>query len=385
MGSLWDRIVGHDEVVSHLRRDASDPSHAYLFVGPRGVGKATIAKVFAAAVNCERLGCGTCPSCRKVEHGVHPDVHFLEPAGKSEYLIGQIVRRPTSTDAVVIEEANRTPFEGKRKVFVFEEAERLGEDSANALLKTLEEPPGGSVFILVTERLEELLPTVVSRCGVVRFNGIAPGKVLDFLVGEGNSREDAELAAKLSGGVPGEARSFLASRASRLRRDAVLSVARKLPYASIGEVSFMAEELLEQARSGVDELKERQNEEIQRAVDLAATPPLASQVRKRLEEAHKRVVSKEEQRGFEMILGDLASWYRDALLISTGAERGLVNNLDRAAELEFQAETPVGRLMACLEAIIAVRKQAAFNVNMQMALEAVLFTLQKELASCPLS
>ncbi|MCL5292860.1 MAG: AAA family ATPase [Actinobacteria bacterium] len=380
MSSVWDEITGHEEIVSHLEVEAAAPSHAYLFAGPSGIGKSRVARALAAAVNCKSLGCGSCPSCLKVAHGVHPDVHILEPAGKSEYLIGQIVKRPTSGGFVVVEEANRTPFEGRRKVFIFEDADRLSEETSNALLKTLEEPPGDALFILIAESITSLLPTITSRCRVVRFFGIPPKKVVDLLVEKGFQREEAELASILSGGVIGEAYSFITSPAKRARREAVISVALRLPSANPADVSFMAEELLAEARRSVDELRERQRVEIERAVELAASPQLASQARKRLEESHRRAVLKEEQRGFEEVIDGLARWYRDALVLSVGGSPELVINIDRLPELEREAKKSAGRLMACTDALFQVRKLAAFNVNMQMALEAVLFRLQEELA-----
>ncbi|MHB0976641.1 MAG: DNA polymerase III subunit [Candidatus Aquicultorales bacterium] len=351
----WDGIIGHGEVVRRLRREVGAPSHAYLFTGPAGIGKGMAARAFASALNCPSGGCGTCASCKKTAHGVHPDVHILEPAGKSEYLMGQIVRRATSDGRVVVEEANRSPFEGRRKIFIFEQAERLSEEASNALLKTLEEPPGDTVFILLAEAGRSLLPTVVSRCQVVHF-----------------FEKDEEEPARL-----------LATPSVKARRERVLEAARSIEERQAVEVSVLAEELVGEANGRVEEAKKRLEAELERAVELAPSPQLAARSRKLLEEKGKRIVGQEEQRGLDEVVTYIESWYRDALVLSIGADESLIRNKDMLDELRRAAAHRPRALMACLEAILDVRKVAAFNVNMQMSLEAALFRIQEELSECP--
>ncbi len=378
MSAIWDRIVGHEGAIELLKGEVDAHSHAYLFVGPPSVGKSRVATAFAAALNCEFRGCGICSSCIKVKHGVHPDVHIIEPAGKSEYLIGQIVRRPSSTDFVVAEEAIRTPFEGRRKVFVFKDAEKLSEDCSNALLKTLEEPPSDAVFILIAESSASLLPTVVSRCRTIRFFAVPRDEIVEHLVGRGFEKSDADLASRISEGLIGEAIDFVSSPARRARREAVVSALCRLPTAGPSEILSIAEDLLAAVRSGIEEVKERQRVDVEWASELAP-PHMAGQLRKRLGEVHKRAALREEQKGFEEVLLGFARWYRDALAIAVGAPECVIN-LDRMSELELEARRQPRRLLACVELLMDVRKRAAFNVNMQMTLEAVLFKLQEELA-----
>lgn len=378
MSSVWERIVGHEGTIELLNGEVESHSHAYLFVGPPSVGKSLVARAFAAALNCESRGCGKCASCIKVEHGVHPDVHVIEPAGKSEYLTGQIVRRASSADLVVAEEANRTPFEGRRKVFIFKDAEKLSEECSNALLKTLEEPPSDVVFILIADSLASLLPTVVSRCRIVRFFAVLHDRIVDHLVERGFERGDAELASRLSEGLIGEALDFVSSPARLARREAIISAVCKLPDAGPLETLSIAEDLLAAIKGGIEEVKERQRIEAERALEFAP-PHLAGRLRKRMVEFHKRAVLREEHKGFEEVLLGFARWYRDALAVAIGAPECVIN-LDRMAELEFEARKHPRRLLACVEFLTDVRKRAAFNVNMQMTLEAVLFKLQEELA-----
>lgn len=166
-------IVGQDRAVAELRRDLEHGTvrHAYLFCGPAGIGKRTTAEVFARSILCgERTegwrSCGGCRSCRLAEHGNHPDLLVIRPEQNKEYSIAQIRQLQTFLDL-------RTVMGGSR-VFLLDAGDRLGPLAGNALLKSVEEPPPRTVFLLAASSPELLLPTLVSRCQVVRFSG--PGQ-----------------------------------------------------------------------------------------------------------------------------------------------------------------------------------------------------------------
>ncbi|MGH2814866.1 MAG: DNA polymerase III subunit delta', partial [Actinomycetota bacterium] len=160
--SIWDMVVGHDEAVAMLKEAVASErvTHAWLFTGPPGIGKLHTARVFAAALNCPAGGDGTCDTCRRILRGVHPDVHLIVPEGDN--LLVEDVR-------AVREEASRTHHEAPIGVFILDEADRLTEAAANALLKVLEEPPPGVVFILVARSAEALVGTVPSRARTLPF------------------------------------------------------------------------------------------------------------------------------------------------------------------------------------------------------------------------
>lgn len=196
----FNDIIGHDRPIQILKRALAGGTlaHAYLFSGDEGLGKRMTARALAAAVNCPERGpgggCGTCPSCRKVAADSHPDVHLLVPDG-AEIKIDQ-VREVQSALSLC-------PFEGAKKVLIVDGAETMNDASANALLKTLEEPPGDTVIILVTPRPTGLLPTIRSRCQEVRFLPLSR-RVLAGAIREkrGLSEDDAWfLAAAARGGI----------------------------------------------------------------------------------------------------------------------------------------------------------------------------------------
>ena len=193
----WSRILGHEPVIARLRESLLRDrlSHAYLFVGPDGIGKGLVARELAKTVLCAESrdeACDGCRACRKVEHGNHPDVTVVERVRDSD--------KGTARSAILIdqvrEEIQNTigykPFEGSHKVFIVSEADRLTEQAQNCLLKTLEEPPGHSLLVLVASRLEPFLDTVVSRCQVVRFRPL-PTDLVERIVREHSEEDGASV------------------------------------------------------------------------------------------------------------------------------------------------------------------------------------------------
>ena len=204
MSVTFTEIIGHDRPVGILRRALANDAlaHAYLFSGEPGIGKRMTALAFAAALNCAQPradgdACGTCPSCRKIASGNHPDVHVMAADG-DEIKIDQ-VREVQATLFL-------RPFEGRRKVLIVDGAEAMNEASSNAFLKTLEEPPGESLIILVTAMPQSLLATIRSRCQALAFQPL-PRSVLAPVLRErrGLGEEDAWFLAALSRGSIGRA------------------------------------------------------------------------------------------------------------------------------------------------------------------------------------
>jgi DNA polymerase III subunit delta' len=202
---VFSDIVGQDTCITFLRRalTAGKLGHAYLFEGVEGCGKRLTALALVASTFCaHHTGCGTCPVCRKVMAGQHPDLHIIEPDGTA-IKIAQI--RELQQELVL------RPYEAPRKACIIESAERFNQSSGNALLKTLEEPPGNALMILLTTNAEAMLPTIRSRCQRLRFASLGEETISRFLVSEGATLETARLAAAQAGGSLSRAQELAAT------------------------------------------------------------------------------------------------------------------------------------------------------------------------------
>lgn len=202
-------ILGHERTVERLvgALDGDTLHHAYLFEGPRGVGKGTVARYLALRANCLADGarpCRACQSCRTILAGTHPDVMLLEPDPER-------ASKTIPVDAVreVIRRTGYVRYGSRRRFVLVEPAEAMQPSAANALLKTLEEPPEGTGFILVCTNASALLPTILSRCQRVRFGAVEIDALTDWLEKRGHAGPDAARAARLSQGCPGRALDLL--------------------------------------------------------------------------------------------------------------------------------------------------------------------------------
>jgi DNA polymerase-3 subunit delta' len=217
----WHSIRGHDRAVDALRRVLAQGRlpHAFLFVGPEGIGKRSFAEAFAQALLCERVPeaeldpCGVCPSCLQVVAGTHPDVHRVaRPEDKHDLSIKQI--RDLCLDLGL------KPAGGRRKVAIVDDADDLNDEASNAFLKTLEEPPPGSVLILIGTSSETQLDTIVSRCRVLRFDPIPEAELAKVLIDQGVTDDPAEASrlAHLADGSVARARGLADATFDSFRR-----------------------------------------------------------------------------------------------------------------------------------------------------------------------
>jgi DNA polymerase-3 subunit delta' len=323
-------IVGHSRLLSLLARviarDSMPP--AVLLAGPPGVGKRLTAVAIAQAINClnpqspngfERDGCGECASCRRIARGIHPDVLVVEPGEMGTIKIEQLRE--------VIDRSQYRPFEGRRRVVIIDEADAAGDDAQSALLKTLEEPPSASVFILVSSMPDALLPTVLSRCPRLRFSPLTPNEVASALVQQhGYSEQDARIAAAESDGSIGRA---LESRSEDLTdaRDAAQRI------------------LQETAR----------NSDPGRRINLARAL------------ADGKGSPAEERNRLAVRLRSLGSLLRDVGIIAARADRAMLANTDLEASLEhlassFDAQRSLRAYAAVDRALAALDRNASPKV-----------------------
>lgn len=226
---MW-RTIGHDKAVGILKRSIAEDrlAHGYLLLGPSNVGKTTLALELAQAVNClsEDKPCGQCVQCKRIAVGIHADVKII-----SREVLSKEGKERTRTEVGIdqVREVQRaaslSPYEGKCSVFIFEDVQHLSQEAANCLLKTLEEPPGHVLLILLSDEKEEsLMPTIVSRCQIIELSPLPTSLIAKTLVEQrGAEASRAEELAKLSGGRIGWAikaltePDFLAPRQERLQ------------------------------------------------------------------------------------------------------------------------------------------------------------------------
>lgn len=337
-------------------------SHAYLLVGQEGLGKTQFALELGAAIVSACGGCGHCDECERARRGLHPDLTVVEREGEL-IRIDQVER--------LVAELSLKPFLAERRVWVIPEAEKLGREAANKLLKSLEEPPAHVYFLLVSDEPERVLPTISSRCQVVEFRPVSDAVVAAYL-GERCGLGEAEAAAlaRLARGsveravrLADDARG--AQRRARFTKLAAAIAARDrdAAHAFVEEVSAGEQAAAEQVATAVA----AQTEELERTISDAQER--AWRV-KRIEERGKRDKARVTRLVALDALDYLAAWLRDALVMSYGGEAA-VWNVDRRDELEQARLARPDLYERMLEITQATRKNVLLNVDRKLALQAM--------------
>ncbi len=369
---VWDEMVGQRQATEYLRTAVAreQVGHAYLFVGPPGSGKKTSARAFACAILCEDGGCGACGVCFRVKKGYHPDVRIVRPEGAASYMVPQIRE--------IIREVGLAPVEGPHKLFVIEDADMFNDASANAFLKTLEEPPPDTTIILLATAFDSVLPTIASRCQVVRFRRLPPDAARQLLMEKTGAQEwEAKAALAAAGGVLARATEFLYSSSRRAARDQTLRMLKDLPSMDGHDVLEAVHDMLEAVKAPLEELKALQAAEIREREEF-----VGNSGGKRTTDRHKRELTAREREAVSEVLNIIESWLRDCLALSQGVPE-VVSNTDVLDAMEEVAAviTPAAASRA-LGAVKEARRRISYNVNPQLALEAMLFDIQ-EVLKCP--
>jgi DNA polymerase-3 subunit delta' len=327
-------IIGHRALVELLETELAQPSHAYLFVGPVGTGKATLARQFAAG-----LLCGEDEDCvRRVLLRRHPDVVTVEPEGRTSITVDQARQ--------AVARASLAPFEGTRKIFLLEEGGLLNDEAANALLKTLEEPTASTIFIIVAESEDDLPDTISSRCRTFVFGRVTTDDIIVGLEARGIERSQAEQAARISGGRPGLAVALATNPEVADFRHIWLSIPSRLSEHP-GNAYLLADEVTRAAEPLLAALKERQELDAE-ALTIEGTTDRA--LRERHERQLKRATASLYVSGLEI----LAGFYRDAAAAQFGAK---VRNPDiqGTALTRISPSRAVASAVRVLDAIDALR------------------------------
>ena len=351
-----------------LEAALASPHHAYLFVGPRGTGKRDAARAFAAEILA--AGASDPEDVRRralASPSPHPDLVWLTPPG-TQHLVEEVRDR-------VIRGAAYRPLEGERRAFVIEDAEAMGDESQNALLKTLEEPPPFVHLVLVSSEPAALLETVVSRCQPIRFAPLPPEAVEERLEAAAGEHVEAErhAAARLCGGDE-ERAIFLLTDPGRELRARCEACARAARAGQLQDAPWLG--LLEAAEEAGGEAGEV-------AAARAAEREEAlrgDRARKReAEEAGRRAARRRRTEVLDLALALCGAWFRDLAAVGEGAAEVAINT-DRAEELRADAEglDPRSARQAA-ELVLEARRRLRVNVSEELALEALFFRLESAL------
>ncbi len=383
---VWADLVGQQPAVAVLRRAAAaaeagrhgEPgtgmTHAWLVTGPPGSGRSTAARAFAAALQCPNGGCGECPACHTVLAGTHADVEVVNTRKLS---IGVPDAR------ALVSRAARYPSGGRWQVMVVEDADRLTDPAGNALLKAIEEPTPHTVWLLCAPAVEDVLPTIRSRCRHLSLRTPPTEAVAEVLVRrDGVDPAMAAFAARAAQGHIGRARRLATDEDARLRRHAVL----RLPL-SLGELSRAlqaAGDLVDAATAEANEqaatLATTEAEEMRRGLGVGPggrQPAGAAAALKDLEKEQKARATRTKRDSIDRALVDLAGFYRDVLAVQADAAVELVNDEMRDAVVGIaRASTPESTLRR-IDAILAARTAIGVNVAPLLAVEAMTVGLRR--------
>ena len=377
--SVFDQLIGQQRVVDTLQRAAADPAamtHSWLFTGPPGSGRSVAARAFAAALQCERTqapGCGECPACHTVLVGSHPDVTVV--ATNETFL------RVDRARELALAAATR-PAAGRWRIIIVEDADRLNEQAADSLLKSLEEPPPRTVWLLSAPTLDDLIVTVRSRCRHLRLGTPPVQSVAELLIRrDGIEPSMAHYAARAAQSHVGIAKRLATDETARARRRRVIGI--PLSLTSLGAALAAAAEIVEEASEGAsvaagDDAAQARAEVLrQLGADPAARtqPPAVRAYLRQLDEDHKRIAKRRQHDTIDAALTDLASFYRDALVLGSGAQVEPVN----AGELEqvrvLARSLHPAELLLALETITLARGRLVANGAPLLVIEAMMIGL----------
>ena len=349
---------------------AGSPSHAYLFCGPAGSGKRTVARAFAVALLTDGAS-DPAGAAARVEHGVHPDLTWVAPASAAGILRGDV-------DEAIVAGAARTPFESSRRVFVIEDADELNDSAAARMLKTLEEPPSFAHLILLTSRPGEVLPTIASRCQPVRFDAPGVDEIAARLERQGVAPEPAQACARLGLGDGARALALALGDGPALRSGAEAVARGALRGESAGRPWMV---LWEQARAAASQAAAQVDAVLDGELAYAISKD-HGRMRREAGERAKRAARRAQTAALDRGLALVGLWLRDVACVVDGAPE-LVHNSDRLAELGEDAArgVPATALRTGQELVNDTRAALALNPNEELALDALGSRLARALSS----
>ncbi|MFH0179398.1 DNA polymerase III subunit delta' [Streptomyces cacaoi] len=398
--TVWDDLVGQEKVSEQLAAAARDAdalvtaagsaapppetskmTHAWLITGPPGAGRGQVARAFAAALQCvspDRAlggvpGCGFCDGCHTALIGTHADVNTVAAVGSQ--ILAEDMRD-------TVRKSYTSPATGRWQIILVEDAERLNEKSANAVLKAVEEPAPRTVWLLCAPSLEDVLPTIRSRCRHLNLRTPSVDAVADMLIRrEGIEPAVAAAAARATQGHVDRARRLATEPAARERRAAVLKLPLRVD--DVGGCLRAAQELVdaatEDAKQLAEEMDGKETEELKAALGAAQggrMPRGTAGVMKDLEDKQKRRRTRTQRDSLDLALTDLTAFYRDVLALQLGSRVAIANmDAEDALERLARGSSPESTLRR-IEAIAGCRQALDRNVAPLLAVEAMTMALR---------
>ncbi|MFI5872437.1 DNA polymerase III subunit delta' [Streptomyces sp. NPDC051445] len=398
--TVWDDLVGQEKVSEQLAAaardadalvtaatsaapppEASKMTHAWLFTGPPGAGRSQVARAFAAALQCvspDRAlggvpGCGFCDGCHTALIGTHADVTTVAAVGSQ--ILAEDMRD-------TVRKSYTSPATGRWQVILVEDAERLNEKSANAVLKAVEEPAPRTVWMLCAPSLEDVLPTIRSRCRHLNLRTPSVDAVADMLVRrEGIEPAVAAAAARATQGHVDRARRLATDPAARERRASVLKLPLRVD--DVGGCLRAAQELVDAASEDAKQLAEerdgKETDELKAALGAAQggrMPRGTAGVMKDLEDKQKRRRTRTQRDSLDLALTDLTAFYRDVLALQLGSRIAIANaDAEDALERLARGSSPESTLRR-IDAIAGCREALDRNVAPLLAVEAMTMALR---------
>lgn len=375
---VWAELIGQERVVATLRRAVEGErhamTHAWLFTGPPGSGRSNAARAFAAALQCADGGCGACQACVTSLSGAHPDVTVVRTERLSIGVdeVRELVRR-----------AAMAPTLGRYQVLIVEDADRVTERGADALLKAIEEPAARTVWLLCAPTADDVIVTIRSRCRRVDLRTPSEAAVAELLQRrDGVEPELAAFAARAAQGHVGRARALARNEAARQTRTDILRLPQQL--GSLGQCLEAAAQVVkstgDEAAGVTAELDAREQAELSEALGMGtkgARPRSAQAALGALADEQKLRAKRLQRDALDRVLTELTSYYRDVLVVQTEAGSPVINAEFIEPIRDLAAHSTPAQTLRRLDALLACRTALETNVAPLLAMEALMLGLAR--------